>query len=160
MRIFLFFLLLSNYSFSQQITKCDIKKIIKNSIKEERRNGYSYHSKIVANNIDSTFFTSKKIKIYSSEVAVRNNDFCRTVQLKFLKNSKVVFIDCQTCIEPSSCYVSTNKNIYTYKIRKRKNVLNIEFTNSFNKINFKIISTTEKKMKGRMYYEIEMERIN
>jgi len=158
--MFLFFLLLSNYSFSQQITKRDIKKIINNSIKEERRNEYSYHYKIVANNIDSTFFTSKKVKIYSSEVAIRNNNFCRTVQLKFLKNSKVNFIDCQTCIEPSSCYVSTNKNIYTYKIRKRKNVLYIEFTNSFNTINFKIISLTKKKVKWRMFYEIEMERLN
>ena len=142
------------------MTKSEFKKLINESKKEERKSGYLYYSKIISNNKDSIFFKSNKIEIYSSKIAASENEFCRTVELRFLKNNRVNFIDCQTCTEFPSCYVSTDKNIYKYRIKEDDNQLYIFFKNNYNEINFKITSTMEYKFNWRKYYKIEMERIN
>ena len=141
------------------MTKSEFKKLIKESKKEERKSGFSYYSKIIANNKDSIFFKSDKIVIYSSNAVMSEKGFCRTIELKFLNNNNVNFIDCQTCTEPSSCYVSTDKTIYKYRIKKIDNVLYILFTNNYNEMNFRIVSSIENELNRRKFYKIEMERI-
>ena len=86
-------------------------------------------------------------------------DFCRTVELKFINKKRVNFIDCQTCTEPSSCYVSTDNNIYKYRIQEIGKELYIFFTNNNNRMNFEIVSSKEYEQNWRNYYKIEMERI-
>jgi len=142
------------------MTKSEFKKLIKESKKEERKSGFSYYSKIISNNKDSIFFKSDKIEIYSNKAATSEKEFCRTVELKFPKNNRVNFIDCQTCNEPSSCYVWTDENIYKYRIKENDNQLYIFFKNYYNEINFKIISSMKHELNSRKYYKIEMERIN
>ncbi|WP_378172636.1 hypothetical protein [Aquimarina sp. SS2-1] len=153
-------LFLFSYSacFSQQMTKSEIKKLIKESKKEEKKNGYSYYSKIISNNIDSIFFKSQKVEIYTSEIATREKNICRTVELKFQKNNRVNFIDCQTCDEPSSCYVTTDKNLYEYRIKEIDDELYIFLKNNYNEIKFKVISSEENKLNRRKYYKIGMEK--
>ena len=141
------------------MSKSEFMKLIKESKKEERESGFSYYSKIISNNKDSLFYKSDKIEIYSSSQVTYEKDICRTVEFKFLNNKKVVFHDCQNCTEPSSCYVSTDKNIYKYRIKEIDNELYIFFANNYNEMNFKIVSSMEYKLKWRKYYKIEMERI-
>ena len=148
-----------SFSFSQQMTKAEFKKLIKESKKEERKSGFSNYSKIISNNKDSIFFKSDKVEIYSSKEVVYEKEFCRTVELKFLKNKKVNFIDCQTCTEPSSCYVSTDKSIYQYRIKEIDKELYIFFKNNYNEMNFRIISSIENKLNWRKYYKLELKRI-
>ncbi|AUC75891.1 hypothetical protein [Olleya sp. Bg11-27] len=153
------FLFSFSFCFSQQLTKSEFKKLIKESKKEERKSGFSYYSKIIANNKDSIFFKSDKVEIYSSNAVTSEKGFCRTIELKFLNNNNVNFIDCQTCKEPSFCYVSTDKTIYQYRIKETDNELYIFFTNNYNEMNFRIVSSMKNKLNSRNYYKIEMERI-
>tara|TARA_R110000751_G_scaffold43361_2_gene100083 strand:- start:1834 stop:2262 length:429 start_codon:yes stop_codon:yes gene_type:complete len=141
------------------MTKANFKKLIKESKKEERKSGFSNYSKIISNNKDSIFFKSDKVEIYSSEEVVYEKEFCRTIELKFLNNKKVNFIDCQTCTEPSFCYVSTDKNIYQYRIKEIDKELYIFFKNNYNEMNFKIVSSIENKLNWRKYYKLELKRI-
>ncbi|WP_405397551.1 hypothetical protein [Maribacter sp. Asnod2-G09] len=152
-------LLLTSVCFAQKITKSEFKKIIKESKTEVRKSGFSYYSQLISNNKDSIFFTSKKIKIYSSEAATREKEICRTIELKFLRNKRVNFNDCQTCNEPSFCYVSTDKNIYRYRLREMDDGLFLLFKNRFNEMNFEITSLIKKEMDSREYFEITMERV-
>ena len=141
------------------MTKSELKKLFKESIKEQSENGYSYYSRIITDNQDSLFFKSDKIEIYSSNAVTNEKGFCRTIELKFLSNNTVNFIDCQTCTEPSSCYVSTDKNIYKYRIKETDNELHLLFSNNYNEMNFKIVSSKENELNRRKYYQIAMERI-
>ncbi len=162
MKILQIILFLFSFSlcYSQQITKSEFKKLIKESKKEKRESGFSYYSKIITNNKDSLFFKSDKVEIYSSEAATSEKEFCRTVEFKFLKNNKVNFIDCQNCTGPLFCYLSTDKNIYKYQIKENDSQLYIFFKNNYNEINFKIISSIENELNRRKFYKIKMERIN
>lgn len=153
------FLFSFSICFGQEMTKRELKDMIKESRLEYRKNGYSYFSKIVTNNKDSLFFKSDQIEIYSNNVITSKKGICRTVELKFLNNKKVNFIDCQTCTEPSSCYATTHKNIYDYKIQEIDNKLFMLFKNRYNKLNFKIVSVKENELNNRKFREIKMERI-
>ena len=152
-------LLFTTFCFAQKITKSELKKIIKESKKEERKSGFSYYSKLLTNNRDSIFFTSEKVIIYSSKAVITEKEICRTIELNFLRNKKVNFNDCQTCNEPSFCYVSTDKNIYRYRLREMDDGLFLLFENRFNEINFEITSLIKKEMDSREYFEITMERV-
>ncbi len=146
--------------YPQRMTKSEFKKLIKQSKKEERQNGYSYYFKIISNNKDSVFFKSRKVEIYTSEIATREKNICRTIELKFQRNNRMNFIDCQTCDEPSSCYVTTDKNIYKYRIKEIDNELYLFLKNNYNEIKFKVISSEENKLNSRKYYKIGMEKTN
>ena len=156
--LILIFILSFNLSFSQQVTKYDLKNLIKQSRKEESKSGLSYYSKLISNNEDSTFFKSNKVILYSTKAATAEKGYCRTVELNFMNRKRVNFIDCQTCSEPSFCYVTTDKNIYSYKIKEKDNQLYIVFTNSYNQMNFEIVSSSEKNLNGRKYLEIGLRR--
>ncbi|WP_370392099.1 hypothetical protein [uncultured Winogradskyella sp.] len=153
------FLFSSSFCFAQEMTKRELKNMIKESKLEYRKNGYSYFSKILTNNKDSLFFKADRIEIYSSNAITSEKGICRTVELKFLKNKKVNFIDCQTCTEPSSCYVTTDKNVYKYYIQEIENELFILFKNKYYEMNFKVISAKENELNHRKYREIKLERI-
>ena len=151
-------LLSTTFCFAQKITKSGFKKIIRQSKIEVRKNGFSHYSQLISNNKDSVFFTSKEVKIYSSKAASREKEICRTVELKFLSNKRVNFNDCQSCNEPSFCYVSTDKNIYRYKLREINDRLFLLFKNRFNQMSFEITSLIKKELDSREYFEITMER--
>lgn len=154
------FIFSCNLCFSQSITKSELKRIIKESRKEERKDGFSYFSKIISNNKDSIFFNSNTIDIYTSEIAASKEGFCRTIELKFLHNNKVNFIDCQTCREPTSCYVTTSKNIYKYRIKEIENELYVFFKNTYAEMHYKIISSKKYVLDNRKYFKLKLEKIN
>ena len=160
-KIHLLILLLSFCSicYSQKITKKELKQIIKKSIKENNRRVTSPEFEIVTNNKDSIFFKAEKIEIFTTAYAQRENNICRTIELKFLKKNRVNFMDCQVCTEPTSCYVTKDKNIYNYKIEKRNNNLYINFFNKYNEMKFKFISFIKKTTNKTKYYKIEMIRV-
>ncbi len=158
-RTIIIIILIGQSCFSQQLTKKGFKNIIKESRKEIRKLGNAYYSKIISNNKDSIFFNSKKVKIYTSIEIAKEKEYCRTVELRFVNAKKAIFIDCQNCTEPSSCYVYTDKNIYKYRIKEIDNELYIFFTNKYNEINFKIASFKKDKLSWRKYYEIEFHRV-
>ena len=157
--IIIFILLISNFSFGQEITKKKLKSIIKESIKESKENGGPFDSKIITENRDSIFYKSKNVKLYSSYWASYKYKLCRTVEFRFYKNNKVNLIDCQTCEEPSTCYVTKEQNIYDYKIYALENKILIKLFSKFTEMIFEINSIKTIKENSREYYEIEMQKI-
>ena len=169
--------MISNFSFGQEITKKKLKSIIKESIKESKENGAPFDSKIkesikeskengapfdskiITENRDSIFYKSKNVKLYSSYWASYKYKLCRTVEFRFYKNNKVNLIDCQTCEEPSTCYVTKEQNIYDYKIYALENKILIKLFSKFTEMIFEINSIKTIKENSREYYEIEMQKI-
>lgn len=155
-QLILIFLIISNFTFSQEITKKKLKSIIKESIKEGKDDGTPFDFKIITENRDSIFYNSKNIKLYSSIWARYKYKLCRTVEFRFYKNKKVNLIDCQSCEEPSTCYVTKEQNIYDYKIFALENKIYIKLLNKFTEMTFEINSIKTIKDNLREYYEIEM----
>lgn len=128
-------------SFSQNVTKGELRKIINVSIKINNADIVSYEDIIfVADNTDSIFFSAKKLSVYTSRQAPQKNNFCRTVELKFFKRNLVILEDSQTCKEPSNAYVATEKNIFKYKILESDKGLYLVFKNMLEERKYKIVN--------------------
>ena len=143
MKRYIFLLLLFPLlSFSQEMTKKELKKIVKECIQINNSKIVSYKDLImISNNTDSIFFKASKIKIFTDRKSPRINNFCRTVELKFIDKKFISFNDCQVCKEPSSCFATTEKKMYTYKIIEENKELLLVFENKFENREYKITET-------------------
>ncbi|WP_333662679.1 hypothetical protein [Chishuiella changwenlii] len=153
---YIIFLLLSTFGFCQEITKKELKELINNSIKEYSKNNYSYEHTILTNNQDSIFYNSNEVELFTSSLAKDKNEFCRTVEFRFYKNGKVNLIDCQSCKEPPSCYVTRDQNIYNYRIVNMNGEIFLNLKNKYTEMNF-LVKSKEKLMDDkRVYYKISL----
>ncbi|KOY87117.1 hypothetical protein AD998_14055 [bacterium 336/3] len=143
-KVLLLFTLLPLFCFSQNITKRELRKIIKECIRINKARFISDKDLIlVANNTDSSFFNTINLTVYTD----RQYDFCKWIEFCFLNKKNAYFKDCQACKEPSTCYSTTEKNIYNYKIIKENKELTIEFKNKFECRLFQILETKRDKSK-------------
>lgn len=110
----------------------------------------------VADNTDSIFFSAKKLSVYTSRQAPKENNFCRTVELKFFRKNIVKLEDSQTCKEPSNSYVATEKNIFKYNILESDHELFLIFKNKFEEKKYKIVNVIRDN--GNKISEIELAR--
>ena len=157
--IILFTILLSfNISFAQNFTKKDFKKIIREYKKEERQSGYSYDSRISTNNSDSIFFRSDTVTLFSSEVGIRRNEYCRTVQFDFKRWKKVRLVDCTICNGGSTCYITSEKNVYKYNLYEIDHDLFLSLKNKYNQMTYKIIDSKKTIVNGNEYFEIKLSK--
>lgn len=69
----------------------------------------------------------------------------------------VSFQDCQTCREPSNCYVTTAKTLYTYHILEEKGQLFLLFDNIYGSKKYVIINTTRNE--SNRILEIELRKV-
>lgn len=136
---FLIIIITPLYCFSQNITEKELKEIIKNKIKIERKNIFDQNELIfIADNTDSIFFKESTVRIYTDRNIKLKNKFCRTVELIFYHKKFMTFLDCQVCSEPTSCYVTTENKVFNYEIINLNNEILLLFKNKFETRLYKI----------------------
>ena len=155
-KLLIILLLFPFIGFSQEISKRELSNIIKEIVRINKKNIYS-ELVLVANNTDSTFFNSQKVKFFTSRFLQVKNNPCRTLRLNFFDKNFVSFEDCQTCKEPSSCYVTKEKSIFKYELLEDKKEVYLNFSNRFEERKYKI-SMTRRNSEGKITM-IEMIRI-
>lgn len=129
-------------SFSQEISKNEFKKLIKERIKVVNADAVSYSDlRLFADNKDSLFFKTNKFKIYVDRGEKAQEYICRKVEFDFLNLKEVIFTDTQTCKEPANSYVPTEYTRFKYKLFKEQKSIYIEFENRFSKRKYKVIDT-------------------
>ena len=137
-----FFILFPLISFSQDMSKGEFKKLIKERIKVVNADGGSYSDlRLFTDNTDSLFFKTTKFTIYVDRGEKAQKYICRKVNFDFLSKNYVAFIDTQSCKEPTNSYVTTEYKLFTYKVFKEHKNIYIEFENRFSKRKYKVIDT-------------------
>ncbi len=121
------------------MTKLELKKLISESYKINKAHSVSSEDLIlVADNTDSIFFKATTLKIYTERKSPKKNNFCRTVELKFLDEKFMNFLDCQVCKEPSNCYVTTENKIFAFEIVEENETLFLVLKNKFENKKYKV----------------------
>ncbi len=143
MRTLIYFLILFPLiSFSQDISKSEFKKLIKERIKVVNADGVSYSDlRLFADNTDSLFFKTNKFTIYVDRGEKYQKYICRKVEFDFLNLNEVIFTDTQTCKEPANSYFTTEYKRFRYKVFKEQKKLYVEFENKFSKRRYRVIDT-------------------
>lgn len=137
-----FFILFPLISFSQDMSKGEFKKLIKERIKVVNADGGSYSDlRLFTDNTDSLFFKTTKFTIYVDRGEKAQKYICRKVNFDFINKKEVIFTDTQTCEEPTYSYVTTEYTRFKYKLFKEQKSSYIEFENRFSKRKYKVIDT-------------------
>jgi hypothetical protein len=154
--LYILFFLISLNCFCQTATKKELKSIISELIRINKKNEFS-ELKLIADNTDSVFYKSEKIILYTNRFAPDKKNICRTIELDFHSKKMVSFQDCQSCKEPSSCYVITDKTFYTYQIVEENGQLFLNFQNNYGSKKYLIINTTRNE--SNRILEIELRKV-
>ena len=84
------FFLISINCFCQTTTKKELKPIISELIRVNKRNDFSELT-LIADNTDSIFYKSEKIILYTNRFAPNKKNICRTIELNFHSKKTVSF---------------------------------------------------------------------
>lgn len=143
MKVLIYFLILFPLiSYSQDISKSELKRLIKESVKVVNADIVSYSDlQLFTDNTDSLFFKTNKFTIYVDRGEKAQKYICRKVSFDFLNLNEVVFTDTQTCKEPANSYVTTEYTTFRYKVFKDQKAIYVEFENRFSKKRYKVIDT-------------------
>ena len=135
-----FLILFPSISFSQEISKNEFKKLIKERIKVVNADAVSYSDlRLFTDNKDSLFFKTNKFKIYVDRGEKAQEYICRKVEFDFLNLKEVIFTDTQTCKEPANSYVTTEYKLFTYKVFKEKKAFSLNLKTDSVKGNIKLL---------------------
>lgn len=118
----------------------------------------SYNDEIITDNRDSIFYKSENLKIYNNSLAKAKFQFCHTIAFRFLKKKRVSLIDCQTCNEPTFCYVTKEQNIFNYKLDVADGKLILKLKNKFSEMNFQIALKNKIEFENNKFDEIIIKR--
>lgn len=150
----IFFLTSTVYCFGQNnnVTKSELKNIFKKSIVQKSRKWTTTISNPwIADNINSTYYKSETIKLTNFKSNQGKLESCKKVNWTFYQNNKLVIKESQTCKEPSSEKVITDKDWFEIKIGKSEPKLVLELYNANVLVEkFEVVSLEDSQLKSEL----------
>lgn len=109
-----------------------------------KKEKYSDYKMIYACNRDSLFFKSDTINLYDNPNIFNFGECCEKIEWEFSENKKFIQRRFQNCKEPSFAWLTTRKDIYRLRIRRRRDKIIVEkYHDGFLKNTFEIIKLEE-----------------
>ena len=128
----MFIFLPTFYCFGQEynVTKFELNKVFRKSIiQESRKSIFTLSNPWVTDNTDSLYYKAEVIKLTNFKSSPERVNFCNKVNWTFYKNNNFIFKESQTCNEPSSSKVVTEKDWIEIILVKSESKLILELYN-------------------------------